>query len=217
MAGGWRGKHKDSMPDVYLRESQLLALGVQERCFQFLRRGGDTVSASKAVSLAECTVPPSSVARLTWTEQKIWWSPAQPCREDLSSDSDTCTIESDQDIQEDWESFLGDEYQDSCVVESLALTRRSGKYHWVLPEDPFQEWAETQEPGEAEVPSRVPLRRSHRSRLHVVNACRWPSSGTPLSLSSQEQKHATGVSHPTTHLISVTASAPSFPRASGAA
>ena len=40
--GGWKGKKEDLMPDTYLRDSQVLALQLQERCLGFLRCGGLT-------------------------------------------------------------------------------------------------------------------------------------------------------------------------------
>ena len=50
-AGAW-AKQADSMPDLYLRESQLLVLQAQEECLGRLR-GGETISALEGISLSE--------------------------------------------------------------------------------------------------------------------------------------------------------------------
>ena len=39
--GGWRGRDDENMPDVYLRDSQVLSLQFQEKVLQFLRAGND--------------------------------------------------------------------------------------------------------------------------------------------------------------------------------
>ena len=39
--GGWKGKSESTMPDTYLRESQILALELQEKCLLHLRKGGE--------------------------------------------------------------------------------------------------------------------------------------------------------------------------------
>jgi hypothetical protein len=40
--GGWRGGQDETMPDHYLRDSQVLVLETQEKLLTFLREGGDS-------------------------------------------------------------------------------------------------------------------------------------------------------------------------------
>ena len=39
--GGWRGVAEDLMPDRYMRQKQVLALDLQEKCLSYLRGGGE--------------------------------------------------------------------------------------------------------------------------------------------------------------------------------
>eukprot|EP00972_Heterocapsa_arctica_P070987 10488118-Heterocapsa_arctica.AAC.1 len=54
--GGWKGNREDLMPDTYLRECQVLAICLQERCLQFLRSGGE-IEAMKAVRACDLPAP----------------------------------------------------------------------------------------------------------------------------------------------------------------
>ena len=73
--GGWRGKSEETMPDTYLRESQLLALNFQERVLSWLRGGGE-VACLDSVVLASVGPPPHADSRLTTAgPHRIWWRP----------------------------------------------------------------------------------------------------------------------------------------------
>ena len=55
--GGWRGKAEETMPDTYLRESQVLALEFQERVIAFLREGHEVVALPAARLTGSQVVP----------------------------------------------------------------------------------------------------------------------------------------------------------------
>ena len=64
-AGAW-AKQSDSMPDLYLRESQLLVLRAQEECLSRLR-GGEKITTLEGVSLSE-TFPKKEDGEFTTRE-----------------------------------------------------------------------------------------------------------------------------------------------------
>ena len=68
-AGAW-AKQQDSMPDLYLRESQLMVLSAQENCLAQIR-AGRTVTSSRGDPIER------SCSRMLW-ESRNWGVSSQP-------------------------------------------------------------------------------------------------------------------------------------------
>eukprot|EP00972_Heterocapsa_arctica_P007719 1124630-Heterocapsa_arctica.AAC.1 len=62
------------MPDTYLRESQLLALKLQEACLSHLRSGG-MVEALDAARVGDVGLPAGTGWRLSTSCPRLWWKP----------------------------------------------------------------------------------------------------------------------------------------------
>jgi len=153
--GGWRGKSEQTMPDTYLRESQLLALKLQERCLDAVRAGDHLIdlpsrpvfgvdTASKEVSLAMQGQSPSKMSgstddalakskdKLTVAKPRIWYreNSDDECGSEELDQAESAEEASDEDrCQEEVPSEESDVPEEPRFVGSFLWTQSSGKYH----------------------------------------------------------------------------------------
>jgi hypothetical protein len=127
--GGWKGVAEDLMPDRYMRQKQVLALDLQERCLAHLRTGGEMpkVNVCPVVQDSHPSIeaPPLESSDLdegcevshNWAqeEQPVAAAAAENSSSEAEQESDSATS-----LISESEKFVGD-----CLVGNC----RSGKYH----------------------------------------------------------------------------------------
>ena len=71
--GGWKGPAGNLMPDIYLRTTQRLVPGLQERVIDFLHAGGEVFPLGSEY-LVVPAAPAAPNPRLTFAQSYIWWT-----------------------------------------------------------------------------------------------------------------------------------------------
>ena len=112
--GGWQGRAEETMPDTYLRESQVLALEFQERVLRFLQMGNSVLALDVLPMASGASVPEAPAQR----------QDDAPVAVSLASSSSSSSVSSS--VSDQGEE--GDKVEAEGVT-ALVCTLSTGRFH----------------------------------------------------------------------------------------